>query len=240
MTMPVQPNVGIGDTASSTPTTGTASLLAPDTFLNLLVDELKYQDPLNPTNSSDFMNQIAQLSQVEQLQSVTSASQISEASTLIGRSITGVDAAGASVTSRWIPALPRMELLGAACASLVAIYLLLGVVNVINNYLTISIGQRMVNDLRARLFEHLQRSFSHTVNNLGPHGLPLIGRADWNDCLNLNCFSDDPDESFQTTGNRTGRTAESLMIAGQFVLYGREFAALCKRLGMAGEAAAAL
>jgi ATP-binding cassette subfamily B protein len=64
---------------------------------------------------------------------------------------------GAPVTSRWIPALPRMELLGAACASLVAIYLLLGLVNVINNYLTISIGQRMVNDLRARLFEHLQR-----------------------------------------------------------------------------------
>jgi cellobiose phosphorylase len=88
-------------------------------------------------------------------------------------------------------------------------------------------------------FEHLKRSFYHTVHNLGPHGLPLIGRADWNDCLNLNCFSDNPDESFQTTGNRAGRTAESLMIAGQFVLYGREFVELCKRIGKEKEAAEA-
>jgi cellobiose phosphorylase len=86
------------------------------------------------------------------------------------------------------------------------------------------------------LFEHLKLSFYHTVTTLGPHGLPLIGRADWNDCLNLNCFSNDPNESFQTTGNRTGRTAESLMIAGQFVLYGREFVTLCRRLGKNQEA----
>ena len=82
------------------------------------------------------------------------------------------------------------------------------------------------------LFEHLTRSFNFTVNNLGPHGLPLIGRADWNDCLNLNCFSNDPNESFQATSNKMGRTAESLMIAGQFVLYGREYVELCKRRGV--------
>ena len=88
-------------------------------------------------------------------------------------------------------------------------------------------------------FEHLKRSFMHTVHNLGPHGLPLIGRADWNDCLNLNCFSEDPNESFQTTGNKKGRTAESLMIAGQFVLYGNEYITLCKDIGKEDEAAAA-
>jgi len=88
-------------------------------------------------------------------------------------------------------------------------------------------------------FEHLKRSFYHTVNNLGPHGLPLIGRADWNDCLNLNCFSEDPNESFQTTGNKTGSTAESLMIAGLFVLYGKEFIKLCKQIGNESEAQAA-
>ena len=88
-------------------------------------------------------------------------------------------------------------------------------------------------------FEHLRRSFYHTVHNLGPHGLPLIGRADWNDCLNLNCFSTGPNESFQPTSNRTGRTAESLMIAGQFVLLGREFVALCRRVGEDAEAVAA-
>ena len=82
------------------------------------------------------------------------------------------------------------------------------------------------------LFEHLTRSFNFTVNNLGPHGLPLIGRADWNDCLNLNCFSKDPNESFQTTENQAGGTAESLMIAGQFVLYGREYVRLCGLRGV--------
>jgi len=86
------------------------------------------------------------------------------------------------------------------------------------------------------LFEHLRRSFYHVVDNRGPHGLPLIGRADWNDCLNLNCFSTNPDESFQTTENKTGGTAESVMIAGMFVLYGRDFATLCERLGKYDEA----
>ncbi len=81
----------------------------------------------------------------------------------------------------------------------------------------------------ASLFEHLKRSFSHVVNNRGPHGLPLIGRADWNDCLNLNCFSTDPNESFQTTTSRDGRTAESVLIAGMFVLIGGDFAEICRR-----------
>ena len=82
------------------------------------------------------------------------------------------------------------------------------------------------------LLEHLKISFKHVTDNLGPHGLPLIGRADWNDCLNLNCFSDNPDESFQTTENKTeGSKAESLMIAGLFVAEGRDFAELLERIG---------
>ncbi|MFD1293330.1 GH36-type glycosyl hydrolase domain-containing protein [Lutibacter holmesii] len=88
-------------------------------------------------------------------------------------------------------------------------------------------------------FDHLKASFYHVVNNLGPHKLPLIGRADWNDCLNLNCFSNDPNESFQTTGNKKGDTAESLMIAGLFVMYGKEYVKLCKRVGKNEEAAEA-
>ena len=82
------------------------------------------------------------------------------------------------------------------------------------------------------LLEHLKISFRHVTDNLGPHGLPLIGRADWNDCLNLNCFSDNPDESFQITENKTeGSQAESLMIAGLFVAEGKDFAVLLDRLG---------
>ena len=88
----------------------------------------------------------------------------------------------------------------------------------------------------ATLFEHLKRSFYHVVNNLGPHGLPLIGRADWNDCLNLNCFSNNPDESFQTTENKNGGVAESVFIAGMFVKYGKEFAEICNLVNKGDEA----
>ena len=81
------------------------------------------------------------------------------------------------------------------------------------------------------LFEHLRVSFGHVVNNLGPQNLPLIGRADWNDCLNLNCFSWDPNESFQTTENKTeGSKAQSLMIAGLFVFCGRDYVSLVESL----------
>lgn len=90
--------------------------------------------------------------------------------------------------------------------------------------------------LAAPLAEHLQRSFDHVINNLGPHGLPLIGRADWNDCLNLNCFSSEPGESFQTTENKEGGTAESVFIAGMFVAYGSEYADLCSKIGRSAEA----
>ncbi|MBO5626948.1 MAG: glycosyl transferase, partial [Prevotella sp.] len=87
------------------------------------------------------------------------------------------------------------------------------------------------------LFDHLRISFNHVVENLGPHKLPLIGRADWNDCLNLNCFSWDPNESFQTTENNSvGSKAESLMIAGLFVVTGKQYVELCKQIGKGEEA----
>ena len=92
----------------------------------------------------------------------------------------------------------------------------------------------------APLFEHLKRSFYHVLNNLGPHGLPLIGRADWNDCLNLNCFSNTPDESFQTTTSKEGKVAESVFIAGMFVYYGPEYIRLCELKGKNEEAKLAL
>jgi cellobiose phosphorylase len=88
----------------------------------------------------------------------------------------------------------------------------------------------------ARLYEHLERSYQYTLDRLGPHGLPLIGRADWNDCLNLNCFSDTPGESFQTTENISGGRAESVFIAGLFVLAARELAGIAWLRGLAGDA----
>ncbi len=92
----------------------------------------------------------------------------------------------------------------------------------------------------APLYEHLYRSFNYTRTHLGPHGLPLIGRADWNDCLNLNCFSEEPGESFQTTGPSEGPVAESVFIAGMFVKYAREFAAISRHIGRPEQEEAAL
>ncbi len=90
------------------------------------------------------------------------------------------------------------------------------------------------------LFEHLKISFNHVVENLGPHMLPLIGRAGWNDCLNLNCFSWDSNESFQTTENNSeGSKAESLMIAGLFVVTGKDYVELCNQIGNTEEASRA-
>ena len=86
------------------------------------------------------------------------------------------------------------------------------------------------------LLEHLRRSFNFTRSHLGPHGLPLIGRADWNDCLNLNCFSEHPGESFQITGPSEGPVAESVFIGGMFVKYGRAWAEICRHVGLNGEA----
>ena len=122
------------------------------------------------------------------------------------------------------------------------LWLILGTVSYIKETGDFGILDELVpfdNDIMVArsLFDHLTVSFDHVVNNLGPHGLPLIGRADWNDCLNLNCFSNDPNESFQTTENKSeGSKAESVMIAGLFVVYGRDYVDLCKKLGKEAEA----
>ena len=89
---------------------------------------------------------------------------------------------------------------------------------------------------KATMFEHLRRSYNYIPNHLGPHGLPLIGRADWNDCLNLNCFSTDPNDSFQTCTNKEGKNAESVMIAQMFVYVTPDYAAMCRLMGDEAEA----
>ncbi|MDQ1288157.1 MAG: cellobiose phosphorylase [Actinomycetota bacterium] len=89
------------------------------------------------------------------------------------------------------------------------------------------------------LYEHLQRSLRYTLDRLGPHGLPLIGRADWNDCLNLNIFSENPGEGFQSAGigGREGGVAESVFIGGQFALAAEQLACIAERRGLTDEAA---
>jgi cellobiose phosphorylase len=91
-------------------------------------------------------------------------------------------------------------------------------------------------ELAESLFVHLKRSFDYTITHTGPHGLPLIGLADWNDCLNLNCFSKTPGESFQTTANFESGVAESVLIAAIFVFTGPDYVEICRRTGRGEEA----
>ena len=86
------------------------------------------------------------------------------------------------------------------------------------------------------LYEHLQRSLQYTLDRIGQHNLPLIGRADWNDCLNLNTFSEHPGESFQTTTNMDGKVAESVFIAGLFILSAQEMEGIAAARGLSDEA----
>ncbi len=95
----------------------------------------------------------------------------------------------------------------------------------------------------ASLLEHLKVSFYHIVDNLGPHGLPLAMRADWNDCINLSCYSDTPGESFQTYTNPKfaaeggySKVAESVMVATLFTYTGPNYVAILKHLGRDEEA----
>jgi cellobiose phosphorylase len=91
-------------------------------------------------------------------------------------------------------------------------------------------------ELADTLLDHMKRAFNHVINKRGPHGLPLIGRADWNDCLNLNCFSNTPGQSFQTTTSKDGKVAESVMIGCMFTFIGPEYAAMCRIKGDETEA----
>nr|MCR4562970.1 glycosyl transferase [Bacilli bacterium] len=83
---------------------------------------------------------------------------------------------------------------------------------------------------KGTLLEHLDKAIHYTVNHLGPHGLPLIGHADWNDCLNLNCFSANPGESFQCLSGKDGGVAESVFIGAMFVKYGKEYLEILEKI----------
>ena len=94
------------------------------------------------------------------------------------------------------------------------------------------------------MLEHLKVSFYHIVNNLGPHGLPLAMRADWNDCINLSCYSDTPGESFQTYTNPKfkaeggySKVAESAFVGALFTYAGPNYVQILNHLGKTDEAA---
>ena len=92
------------------------------------------------------------------------------------------------------------------------------------------------------MMHHLKQSFYHVAENVGPHGLPLAMRADWNDCINLSCFSSEPGESFQTSTSpkygedKYSKIAESVMVAALFTYAGPNYVDLCRHLGDDAEA----
>jgi len=92
------------------------------------------------------------------------------------------------------------------------------------------VGYSDICESKASILDHLYLSVEYTLKNLGPHNLPLIGHADWNDCLNLNCFSRHPGESFQLYGDKSGGVAESVMIAGLFLYVCCELVALLRQI----------
>ena len=93
------------------------------------------------------------------------------------------------------------------------------------------VGYGDCSDTIEALHGHLLRAAEYTLRHRGPHRLPLIGRADWNDCLNLNSHSTDPDEPFQTVSLRESDTAESVFIAGLFCLVVADLAEIAERRG---------
>ncbi len=100
------------------------------------------------------------------------------------------------------------------------------------------IGFADIENSDATLMDHLHISLDYTLNNRGPHGLPLIGHADWNDCLNLNCFSETPGESFQLAGHiENDRVAESVMIAGLYCSACTEMSGILSATGVEDKAA---
>ncbi len=91
--------------------------------------------------------------------------------------------------------------------------------------------------LNGSLLEHLEHAYQYTLDHLGPHGLPLIGHADWNDCLNLNCFSKEPGQSFQCFEGKDTGVAESIFIAAMFVKYGQEYSEILRHINKPYETA---
>ena len=85
-------------TSSSTAATKDPSEIDKDTFLKLLVAQMKYQDPSNPTDPTQFMTQTAQFTMVDKLNQIAGLSQQQTATSLVGRSIQWTGADGKSQT----------------------------------------------------------------------------------------------------------------------------------------------
>ncbi len=116
--MPVDPTGASGSSAAAAAAAASASLpnrpdqFGQETFLKLLVAQLRYQDPMNPQNGAEFLSQTAQFTQLEKLSELAkmqtemlSAQRLLDASNLVGRTVIypgpdGLDATGVVTAAR--------------------------------------------------------------------------------------------------------------------------------------------
>ncbi len=73
--------------ASQNSLSGANNAMDKDAFLQLLVAQMKYQDPLQPTSNTEYISQYAQFSQVEQMQSMSASMDLQRASELVGKEV---------------------------------------------------------------------------------------------------------------------------------------------------------
>ena len=84
--------------SNNSSTTKTSQDLGKDDFLNLLVTQLKYQDPMSPMEDKEFISQMAQFTSLEQMKNMNNSVQITQATSFIGKQVTWADSKGNEVT----------------------------------------------------------------------------------------------------------------------------------------------
>lgn len=89
---------GSTQSSAASATTGLNQLDNSQTFLNLLVAQLKNQDPSNPANPTSFMTEIAQLTAVQSQTSLNAEEQTVAADSMLGQKITGTGSGGKAVS----------------------------------------------------------------------------------------------------------------------------------------------
>ena len=93
------PNTGSATAPSTTPENPNA-VLGQNDFLKLMIAQLQAQNPLEPGNSNEYLNELAQFTQVEQTTNLATANELSSAVQLIGKTVAYTGASGSTVTGK--------------------------------------------------------------------------------------------------------------------------------------------
>jgi flagellar basal-body rod modification protein FlgD len=86
-TTPATAVPGSSPAASGQASSGTNGILGQNDFLKLMIAQLQAQNPLEPGNTNEFLNELAQITQVEQMTNLATSNQLSSAVNLIGHNV---------------------------------------------------------------------------------------------------------------------------------------------------------